>query len=64
MLKLLSLVCDRDIYIITKSLLDEYLDSRIETKEKRDKIKPSSEYGGDVIVSDDIVGSIKSKFIA
>ena len=63
MLKILSRISDRDIYIITKSPPDQYSNSKIKIKEIGDEIKPVNEYENGIIVFDDILGSSKSRFI-
>ena len=63
MLKVLSRMIDRDIYIFTKSPPEQYSNSKIRIKEIRDEIKPLSEYENDIIVFDDILGSSNSRFI-
>ena len=63
MLKILSRISDRDIYIITKSPHEQYTDSKIKIKEIGDEIKPLNEYENGIIVFDDILGSSNSKFI-
>ena len=63
MLKILSRMIDRDIYIITKSPPEQYTNSKIKIKEITDEIKPLNEYENGVIVFDDILGSSNSRFI-
>ena len=63
MLKILSRMIDRDIYIITKSPPEQYTNSQIKIKEISDEIKPLNEYENGIIVFDDILGSSKSRFI-
>ena len=63
MLKILSRMLDRDIYIITKSPPEQYTNSKIKIKEASDKIKPLNEYEKGIIVFDDILGSSNSGFI-
>ena len=63
MLKILSRISDRDIYIITKSPLEQYTKSKIKIKEINDEIKPLNEYENGIIVFDDILGSSNSRFI-
>ena len=43
MLKILSRMIDRDIYIITKSPPEQYTNSKIKIKEISDEIKPLNE---------------------
>ena len=50
MLKILSQIRDRDIYIITKSPPEQYSNTKIKIKEISDEIKPLNEYENVVIV--------------
>ena len=63
MLKILSRIPDRDIYIITKSPPEQYTNSKIKIKEISDEIRPLNEYENGIIVFDDILGSSNSRFI-
>ena len=63
MLKILSRMIDRDIYIITKSPPEQYTNSKIKIKELSDEIKPLNEYENGIIVFDDILGSSNSRYI-
>ena len=63
MLKILSRIPNRDIYIITKSPPEQYTNSKIRIKEISDEIKPVNEYENGIIVFDDILGSSNSRFI-
>ena len=63
MLKILSRLLDRDIYIITKSPPEQYNNSKIKIKEISDEIKPLNEYENGIIVFDDILGSSNCRFI-
>ena len=63
MLKILSRIPRRDIYIITKSPPEQYTDSKIKIKGIGDKIKPLNEDENCIIVFDDILGSSNSRFI-
>ena len=63
MLKILSRISDRDIYIITKSPPEQYSNSDIEIREISDEIKPLNEYENGIIVFDDVLGSTNSRFI-
>ena len=63
MLKILSRIPDRDIYIITKSPPEQYINSKIKIKEIGDEIKPLNEYENGIIVFDDISGSSNCRFI-
>ena len=62
MLKILSRISDRNIYIITKSPPEQYSNCKIEIKEISDEIKPLNEYENGIIVFDDILGSSNSRF--
>ena len=63
MLKILSRISDRDIYIITKSPPEQYSNSKLKIKEKSDENKPLNEYENSIIVFDDILGSSNSRLI-
>ena len=63
MIKLLSRISDRDIYIITKTPPEKYTNSKIKIKEITDEIKPLNEYENGVVVFDDILGSSNIIFI-
>ena len=63
MLKILSRISDRDIYVITKSPPEQYTKSKIKNKEINDEIKPLHEYENGIIVFDDFLGSSNSRFI-
>ena len=63
MLKILSRMIDRDIYIITKSPPEQYTNSKIKIKEISDETKPLNEYENGIIVFDDVLGSTNSRFI-
>ena len=63
MLKILSRISDRDIYIITKSPPEQNSNSEVKIKEISDEIKPLNEYENGIIVFDDILGSSNSRFI-
>ena len=63
MLKILSRMPDRDIYISNKSSPEQYTNSKIKIKEINEEIKPLSEYENGIIVFDDILGSSNSRFI-
>ena len=60
MLKILSRIPYRDIYIITKSPPEQYTNSEIKIKEISDEIKPLDEHENGIIVFDDILGSSKA----
>ena len=53
MLKILSRISDRDIYIITNSPPEQFSNSKIKIKEINDEIKPLNEYENGIIVFDD-----------
>ena len=63
MLKFLSRISDRYIFIITKSPPEQYSNSKIKIRETSDEIKPLNEYENGIIVFDDILGSSNSRFI-
>ena len=63
MLKILSRIPDRDIYIISKSPPEQYINSKIKIKEISDEIKPLNQYENGIIVFDDILGSSNCRFI-
>ena len=63
MFKILSRIPDRDIYIITKSPPEQYINSKIKIKEISDEIKPLNEYENGIIVFDDILGSSNCRLI-
>ena len=63
MLKILSRIPNRDIYIITKSPPEQYSNSKIRIEEISDEMKPLSEYENGIIVFDDFLGSSNSRFI-
>ena len=61
MLKTLSRIPDRDIYIITKSPPEQNPNSKIKIKEIGDEIKPLNEYENGIIVFEDILSSSNSR---
>ena len=63
MLKILSEIPDRDIYIITKSSPKLYSNSKIKRKGISGETKLLSEYESAIIVFDDIRGSSNSKHV-
>ena len=63
MLKILSRMIDRDIYIVTKSPPEQYTNSKIKIKEISDEIKALKEYENGIIVFNDVLGSSNSRFI-
>ena len=63
MIKALSRIPDRDIYIITKLPPEQYTNSEIKIKEISDEIKLLNEYENGVIVFDDFLGSSNSRFV-
>ena len=62
-IKSLSRIPDRDIYIITKSPPEQYTISKIKIKETSDEIEPVNEFENGIIVFDDILVSSNSRFI-
>ena len=56
MLKTISRIPDRDIYIITESPPEQYTNSKIKIKEISNEIKALNEYENGIIVFDDILG--------
>ena len=58
-----SRIPDRDNCIITKSPPGQYSNSKIKTKEIGEDIKPLNEYESAIIVSDDILGFSKSRYV-
>ena len=63
MLKTLSRIPDRDVYITTKSPPEQCTNSKFKIKEINDEIKPLNEYENGIIVFDDILSSSNSRFI-
>ena len=63
MLKILSRISDRDIYLTTKSPPEQYSNSKNKIKEISDEIKPLKEYENGIIVFDDILGSSNCRFL-
>ena len=63
MLKILSRIPDRDIYIITESSPEHYSNSKIKIKEISDEMKPLSEYENAIIVFDVVLGSSNSRLV-
>ena len=63
LLKIVSRLPDRDIYIITKSPPEQYSILKIKIKEISDEIKPLTEYENAIIVFDDFLGSSNSRII-
>ena len=63
MLKLLSRIPNRDVYINTKSPPEQYSNSKLKTKEITEEIKPLSEYEKTVVVFDDILVSPNSRHV-
>ena len=55
---------NRDIYIVTKSPLEQYSNSKIKIKEIGVEIKPLNEYENAIIVFDDTLGTSNIKYIA
>ena len=62
MLKILSRLPDRDIYIITKSPPKEFSNSKVKIT-KIEELKPLNEYEDADIVFDDFLGRSSSKFL-
>ena len=62
MLKNFSRMIDRDIYIITKSPPEQYINSKIKITEIGDENKHLNEYEIGIIVFDDILGSSNTRF--
>ena len=63
MLKILSRIPTRVIYVITKSPPEKYTKSKIKIKEISDEIKPLSEYENGIKVFDDILSSSNSRLV-
>ena len=63
MLKTVSRIPNRDIYIITKSPPEQYTNSKMKIKEISDEIKPLKEYENGIIVFDNNLASSNSRFI-
>ena len=61
-LQILSRISHSDIYIITKSPLEQNSNSKIKIKEISDEIKLLNEYENCVIVFDGILGSTNSNY--
>ena len=64
MLKILSPIPTRDIYVITKSPPEQYSHSKIKNKEISDEIKTLNKYESGIIVFDDVLGSSNSRHVA
>ena len=63
MLKILSRMPDRDIYIITKSPPDQFSNYQNKIKKIGDEIKPRNEYENAIVVFNDFLGSTNSGYI-
>ena len=63
MLKILSRIPDRDIYITTKSSPEQNTNYKIKFKEISDEIKPLNKYENGIVVFDDFLGSSNSRFV-
>ena len=63
MLKILTRIPNRDIYVTTKSPLEQYSNCKIKIKEIGDEIKPLNENENGIIVFDDFLDSSSSRFI-
>ena len=61
MLKILTRIPNRDIYVTTKSPLEQYSNCKIKIKEIGDEIKPLNENENGIIVFDDFFGLIKQQ---
>ena len=61
MLEIPSRMPDRDIYIFNKLPPEQYFNSKIKTKELREKIELLSDYENAMIYSDDILRTSNSK---
>ena len=59
MMEILSRLPNRDVYIITKSLPEQYANSKIKIKEIGEEVKPLSEYESAIIIFDDIFATSK-----
>ena len=57
MLKVLSRIPDRGVYLITKSPPEHYSNAKSKIKEISDEVKPLNEYQNGISVFDDILGS-------
>ena len=63
MLKILSRIPNRDMYIINNSPFDQYSKNKIKIKDIGEEIKPLNEYVNAIIVVDDILVTSNSKCI-
>ena len=63
MLKILSRLPNRDFYIPTKSLPEQYSNTKIKIREISDEMKPLTEYENAIIVFDDILSSSNSRLV-
>ena len=61
MLKSVSRIPNRDLFIINKSPPEQYSNSKTKIKEIGDEVKPVNEYENAIIVFDDFLGSSNSK---
>ena len=61
MLKVLSLMFDRDDYIFIKSPPEKYFNSKNKIIEKGEEKEPLKEYQNAIIVFDDTLASSKSR---
>ena len=57
MLRILSRITDRDIYIITKSPPEQYSKPKIKIKEKVEELETVNKNENAIIVFDDVLGS-------
>ena len=62
-LKILTWIADRDIYIITKSPPEQYSNLKFGIKEIGEDRKPINLYENAIIVFDDTIGSSNSKYV-
>ena len=63
MSKLVSQISNQDLYMITKSPLQQYSNSEIKRKKLSDEIKPQNEYENAIIVFSDNLDSSNSSYI-
>ena len=63
MLKFLSRMSNRDLYITIKSPPEQYRTSKFRIKEEGGEIKPFNQYQNAIIVFDKFLGSSNSKYI-
>ena len=63
MLKILSRIPNRDVFIITNTALEQYFNSKMKIEEIGKEIKPLTESENGVIVFYDNLGSSNSRYI-